>query len=159
MRIINPDALFARVSVPERFQAMVRVDDPASIRVPGRREPVLGLVDLVNEKIDPQTRSFEIRIAVDNRKRLFKAGSFVNVALPVRSVSDVLVVPQSAIVMQEGRPSVFVVQGDRVERRWPTLGIRGESVWEVVEGIEHGDRVVVSRGSMLDDGTRVKVVE
>lgn len=159
MRIINPDGLFARVSVPERFQAMVRVDNPASIQVPGRREPVPGLVDLVNEKIDQQTRSFEIRIAVDNRKRLFKAGSFVNVALPVMSASDVLVVPKSAIVMHEGRPSVFVVREDRVERRWLTLGIGGKHAWEVVEGIEHGDRVVVDRVSMLDDGMRVKVVD
>ena len=159
MRIVNPDALFAMVTVPERFQALVKVDNPALIRVPGRRDPVQGLVDLVNEKIDPTTRSFEIRIAVDNRKRLFKTGCFVEVALPVMSATDVLVVPKSAVVMHEGRPSVFVVKKDRVERRWLTLGISGKEAWEVVEGIEHGDRVVVNRVSMLDDGMRVKVVE
>ena len=159
MRIVNPDALFARVTVPERFQALVHVDNPALIRVPGRREPVQGLVDLVNEKIDPATRAFEVRIAVDNRNRLFKTGSFVEVSLPVISASDVLVVPKSAVIMHEGRPSVFVVKKDRVERRWLTLGISGKNAWEVVEGIEHGDRVVVDCVSMLDDGMRVKVVE
>jgi multidrug efflux pump subunit AcrA (membrane-fusion protein) len=156
LRIIDASALFAQIAVSERFQHMVQVDNPVQIIVPGTNKMVESRVDLVNEMVDPKTRTFRIRIALDNRNRLFKAGSFVNVRLPIRSNQKALVVPKIAVIMTDGNPSVFVLEGDHVVRQPIRLGIGSRTAWEVVEGLSSGQQVVANRPGMLSEGMRVK---
>ncbi len=156
LRIIDPDALFAEITVPEKYQHLVRIDNRVQIRVPGSKRTVEGVVDLVNEMVDPATRTFRVRAAFDNRDRWFKAGSFVNVEIPVASATATLVVPKSAVMMTGGEPAVFVCREGRVQRRPIRLGIGSRTAWEVIDGLEPGEQIVADRPSMLTSGMRVR---
>ncbi len=156
LQIIDPRVLLAQVSVPEDYQGLVKLDDVAAVQAPGITRAVAGVVDLVNEMIDLQTRTFRIRIAIDNRKRVFKAGGFVNVTLPVASAVDVLAVPAGAVTFTEGQPAVFICRDDCVRKRPVRLGISSQSHYEIVEGLEEGELVVVGNTSLLADGLKVR---
>jgi RND family efflux transporter MFP subunit len=67
-----------------------------------------------------------------------------------------LLVPKSAVRTSDGRSVVFVVQGNRVERRAVTLGPENGDQVEVLSGVSAGDRVVVEGPATLADGARVK---
>jgi RND family efflux transporter MFP subunit len=67
-----------------------------------------------------------------------------------------LLVPKNAVRTQNGASVLFVVQGDRVERRAVKLGVEDRGQIEVVSGINAGERVVVEGPPTLDDGARVK---
>ncbi len=156
MQIIDPSILFAEVGVPDRYQGRIRQNDRAEVRARERGTEVPGVVALVNEKIDPETRTFRVRVAIDNEQRLFKAGSFVSVALTLDAASDTLVVPAEAVTFAEGRPSVFVYQDGRVERRSVKLGISNTSHYEVLSGLTEGEQVAVGNTSLLADGLEVR---
>jgi RND family efflux transporter MFP subunit len=65
-------------------------------------------------------------------------------------------VPRTAVRTSDGKSVVFVVRGDRVERRAVSVGgAEGEQV-EILSGVNAGDRVVVEGPETLADGTRVK---
>lgn len=67
-----------------------------------------------------------------------------------------LLVPKAAVRTSDGQTVVFVVRGDRVERRAVKVGsTRGDSV-EVLSGVNTGERVVVEGPESLVDGARVK---
>jgi RND family efflux transporter MFP subunit len=67
-----------------------------------------------------------------------------------------LLMPKAAVRRNGDQDIVFVVRGDRVERRAVKLGLaRGEQV-EVLSGVNTGDRVVVEGPETLADGARVK---
>jgi len=66
-------------------------------------------------------------------------------------------VPAAAVRTIDGRPVVFVVTGDRVERRAVTLGRTVGSDVEVAAGITPGERVVVNGPADLEDGQQVRV--
>jgi len=51
---------------------------------------------------------------------------------------------------------VFVVRGDRVERRAVKTGANDGDLTEVVSGLTAGDRVVTDGVATLTDGARVK---
>jgi multidrug efflux pump subunit AcrA (membrane-fusion protein) len=166
MQIIDPSILFAQVAVPERYQHAIRVNDTAVVQAPGVSEPVPGVVGLVNEKIDPQTRTFRVRVGVENKKRdpdsdsterIFKSGSYVRVTLPVKSSPGALVVPTEAITFDEGLPAVFVFRGDHVEKRPVKLGISNRAEYEVVEGLSEGERIVAAGTALLADGIPVRL--
>ncbi len=156
LRIMDPRILFAQVSVPEAYQGLVKLDDVAAVKASGMPRAVAGVVDLVNGMIDLQTRTFRIRVTVDNRKRVFKAGGFVNVTLPVSSAVDILAVPAAAVSFTEGQPAVFICRDDCVRKQPVRLGIASRSHYEVVEGLSEGELVVVGNTSLLADGLKVR---
>ena len=66
-------------------------------------------------------------------------------------------IPAAAVDTAEGRSVVFVVTGDRVERRAVTLGRTLGPDVEIAAGVSPGDRVVVSGPAGLEDGQKVRV--
>jgi len=67
-----------------------------------------------------------------------------------------LLVPKGAVRTADGASIVFVVHGDRVERRAVKLGAADGDLTEVVSGLNAGDRVVTEGVAALTDGARVK---
>ncbi len=155
MQIIDPQVLFAQVAVPERYQEVVKLGDVATVTAEGVVAAFPARVDLINAKIDPETRTFRVRVTIDNREGVLRAGGFVRVALPVGSAADVPVVPAEAVVFTEGRPAVFVYEDGRVRRVSVEVGLSDGEFYEITSGVEPGRRVAVSRTSLLTDGMAV----
>ncbi len=158
MQIIDPQVLFAQVPVPERYQGVVRLDDMATITAEGIPVAFPARIDLINAKIEPETRTFRIRITVDNRQGILKAGGFVRVALRVGSAADVPVVPLESVVFAEGRPGVFVHEKGHVRRVPVEVGISNGRMYEIASGVLPGQEVAVNRTSLLTDGMPVTAV-
>lgn len=157
MDIVDPRMLFAEIDVPERYLGVVKLDDMAAIRLPRRREVIQGKVELINARIDPETRTFRARIGMDNRKGLFKPGGFARVTLPLASADDALVVPRTALTFPEGQPAVFVYHDEgRVERRSVRLGIMADEACEIVDGLVEGELIASTRTALLADGLPVR---
>ncbi len=62
--------------------------------------------------------------------------------------------PRRAVTERGGKRVVFVLQGQRVERREVTLGLGDDDTVEIREGVEAGERVVVRGLETLTDQTR-----
>lgn len=100
--------------------------------------------------LDPETRTIQLRALVDNPDRHLKAGMFVEVALPGKTISDVLTVPATALLEVEGQEVVFVQTGpEQFEKRNVTVGARSAGTVQIREGLLPGDKVVVAGGFAL----------
>jgi RND family efflux transporter MFP subunit len=66
-------------------------------------------------------------------------------------------IPSSAVRQQDGKASVFLVQGGKVERRVVTLGSQREEDVEVLAGVSEGDTLVAKVPENLRDGQTVEV--
>ena len=67
-----------------------------------------------------------------------------------------LLVPKGAVRTVDGTAIVFVVKGERAERRAVKTGANDGDLVEVVSGLTAGDRVVTEGAATLADGARVK---
>ncbi|HTI37878.1 MAG TPA: efflux RND transporter periplasmic adaptor subunit [Vicinamibacterales bacterium] len=75
---------------------------------------------------------------------------------PQRAIARAIV-PKAAVRSVNGQQVVFVLNGDRVERRAVSVGdVTGDRV-EVLSGVSAGERVVVDGPQALKDGDKVKV--
>ena len=161
VRVVDPSLLLAQVSVPERYQGMIKTGDLAAVHAEGGMAAEMGLdgvpamVVLVNAQIDPETRAYRIRVGIDNSQNLFKAGTFVKVKIPIRAASDAVVVPAEAITFANGAPAAFVFRDGHVEKRPVVLGISNATHYEVVSGLTESDQVVKGGLTMLADGLQV----
>ncbi|MEO0146919.1 MAG: hypothetical protein ABIM19_08815, partial [candidate division WOR-3 bacterium] len=75
-------------------------------------------------------------------------------------VDSVIVVPLTAVGSYENQDVVYVFKNGKAVRTPVKLGVVGEGVAEVKEGLSEGDQVITGPASVLvkiKDGTRVKV--
>jgi membrane fusion protein (multidrug efflux system) len=149
-------------SVPETFLAAIRAGLEIQARASAFPELQFnGKVATVDTRVDPETRSIAVRAVLPNAKGLLRPGMFLTVDL-IRERVDALLLPEQALVPEQDRQFVFVVEtGDplRASKRAVTIGRRQPGVVEVVSGITAGERVVVEGTLKLRDGAAVTLPE
>ncbi|MDH5177229.1 MAG: efflux RND transporter periplasmic adaptor subunit [Gammaproteobacteria bacterium] len=146
-------------TVPERVVAAMRAGlqlEATSVAYPG--EVFVGRVDSVDSRVDPATRSVTVRAVVPNDKGLLKPGMFMNVRLS-RGEADVLVVPEEALVPEQGDVFVYVVQDGAATKRKVTAGQRTIGSVQVTDGLQAGELVVIEGTQKLRDGAGVTLVD
>jgi membrane fusion protein (multidrug efflux system) len=146
-------------TVPERVVAAMRAGlelEATSVAYPG--EVFTGRVDSVDSRVDPATRSVTVRALVPNAKGLLKPGMFMNVRLS-RGAADLLVVPEEALVPEQGDVFVYVVQDGAATKRKVMTGQRTIGSVQVTEGLQAGELVVTEGTQKLRDGASVTLVD
>jgi cobalt-zinc-cadmium efflux system membrane fusion protein len=125
--------------------ASVRVGDQARIVADTTAHDVTGTVENISALVNPDTRSVQARVAVDNRDDLLKKQAYVHVVIEARRESEGLLVPVSAILRDdENLPFLYTVQRDgSFARRHVTLGVRAGDRYDIPSGLRTGDRIIV----------------
>jgi membrane fusion protein, multidrug efflux system len=146
-------------SVPENFLAGLREGLEVSATAaafPGRN--FVGKVTGVDSRIDAVTRSVTVRAAVPNGDLALKPGMFLNVTL-ARDEHQALMVPEAALVPEQSRQFLFVIEDGRATRREVRIGGRQPGRVEIVSGLAVGDQVIVEGTQKVREGGEVHVVE
>jgi membrane fusion protein (multidrug efflux system) len=149
-------ALEAILNVPEATPVAVRAGDPVRLFVEGLPDPIEATVGSVSQRVDPGTRTYEVRVPVVDASGQLKAGSYARAELAVSRAEPRPVAHRSAVLARDGRTLVLVVE-DGVVRYAPVrVGVsEGEQV-ELLDGAPAGALVVRGEATgRLADGARV----
>lgn len=122
---------------------------------PGRE--FSGSVASVDSRVDAATRSVLVRAMVPNRDGALKPGMFLTVDLS-QDERPALMIPEEALVPEQARQFVYVIEGASVAKREVQLGRRQPGFVEITAGIRAGERVVVEGTLKLRDGALVREV-
>jgi membrane fusion protein (multidrug efflux system) len=143
-------------SVPENYLSQLRPGQNVTARTnawPGRN--FTGKLASVDSRVDPATRSVTVRAVVANRDAALKPGMFLTVSV-AQDRHAALVIPEEALVPEQARQFVYVVNGAKVAKREVTLGRREPGFVEIAAGVAAGDTVVVEGTLKLRDGAAVR---
>ena len=143
-------------AVPETSLGMLRDGLPLvaqSSAYPDKR--FVGKVASIDSRIDPTTRSVTVRGVVPNPEGMLKPGMFLTIEL-TRDQRQALVIPEEALVPEQDKQFVFVVQDNKSLRREVRIGQRRPGSVEIVEGLKAGERVVVEGTVKVRDGGAVR---
>jgi membrane fusion protein, multidrug efflux system len=117
-----------------------------------------GVVRNVGSRIDPITRSVQVRAEIDNSEGLLRPGMLLTVGLTLNE-RETLVVPEQALVPSQGRQFVFVVDEENIVRRVEVeLGRRRPGLAEIVSGVVPGQRVVTQGVAQVRPGQSVRIL-
>lgn len=101
----------------------------------------------------------DVLCSIDNSEQDLLPNTNVDVQILVHAQRDVLAVPRAAVNEQGSQHYVFLVQGDRVERRNITVGIASSSMYQVLSGLSSGDLVAEPVEQTLRDGAKIRPLE
>jgi len=156
--LLNVDKIKINVNVPELDVRYLRVGQQAMVTVdafPGRR--LTGTIDFVPYKADPATKTFQVRVLIDNPRRKIRPGMIARVAFSRRIIPDALVIPLFALVDKGGERIVFVEKDGIAYARTVSIGvIEGDRI-QITQGLEAGDQVIVSGQTEVEEGMQVQV--
>jgi len=107
-----------------------------------------GTVDNISALVNPDTRAVLVRVVVENPGDFLKKQMYVRVRIQARKESTGLLVPVSAILRDdENLPFVYVSQPDAsFARRHVTLGYRTGDQYNIADGLQAGDQIVIDGG-------------
>lgn len=106
--------------------------------------PHEGVLDFVDNHIDPKTGTIRTRAVFDNKDRQLTPGLFARVKLLGSGQVNAILIDEKAILTDQDRKYVYVV-GDqnRAMRRDIVLGRESDGMRVVTSGLNPGDRVIV----------------
>ncbi|MDR0554567.1 MAG: efflux RND transporter periplasmic adaptor subunit [Treponema sp.] len=166
-RIAGGNALEIRLYVAERFISKMTTRLPCEILLdayPG--EIFRGSVTEVSPVVDPASRTMEVRVNVDNPGSRLKAGMFAKVQVITERKNNIVKIPSTALIQRFGETYVFTAEPDPANpgvtvarKKIITPGILVDGVLEVQTGLKADEEVVVRGQSLLEDGSRIKVVD
>jgi cobalt-zinc-cadmium efflux system membrane fusion protein len=149
------DALFsvadlARVwilaDLPEAALAKVREGAQATVSVPAYPgESFKGRVAHIGAGVDKDSRTVAARIEVANADRRLKPGMFATARIEVAGDKrEAIALPDAAIVLLEGQPTVFVFEHEAYEARQVEPGERLDGRTVLKSGVTAGEQVVTA---------------
>ena len=146
-------------TIPETFLAAVQPGLEITARsVAYPDDNFAGKVASIDSRVDPSTRAVTVRALLPNPRGLLKPGMFLTVRLS-RGEVDALLVPEQALVPEQGDVFVFVVQDGTVAKRRIRIGQRRVGDVQVLEGLAAGEVVVTEGTQKLRDGAAITLQE
>jgi len=152
VELIRDDYLELSLEVSTDIAAVLRLGQSLAVELPdGPRQAELVALQPVP---DARTHTHPIRLKLLGAGLL--PGMLGRVALPLRSYSDAILVPVSALLREAGQAWLFVVNEGRLERRAVEAGIVDQG-WQLIEaGLQPGELVVARDVEVLSDGLAVE---
>lgn len=150
-RLADLATVWVMARVPESGLAEVALNRPATVTVRAYPDRTFnGQVTWMSATLDEATRTLPVRIEVDNRDRLLKAGMFAEVTLATSDERPAVIVPIAAVQERENTKVVFIAVGsNRFALRPVQLGTRIGDAVELVAGVQPGEQVVINGGFAL----------
>jgi Cu(I)/Ag(I) efflux system membrane fusion protein len=157
--IADFSTMWGQFDVYERDLAWLREGQRAEITADSSPDRVIeGRVTFINQNIDEATRTAKVRVEIPNplvagtngsRHALFHK-TYADAA--IRSETpETLTVPRSAVLSPDADAFVYVDKGGGAyEQRAVKPGRSGEGVWEILDGLQEGERVVTTGNLLID---------
>jgi RND family efflux transporter MFP subunit len=157
VEIMKIDVVEAILQIPEVDLARIRIGTRARLRIDGTQGEVEGAVGVLNDRVDPLSRSFEVRIQVANQDYAIKPGLFVRAELRPEP-REALVLERRALLGPGNARFVWVDSGGRARRREVRVRELDATRVEVIEGLAAGERALAGPNlPRLTEGTPIAV--
>ena len=144
-KIVRTDRVELRAQVPAADAASARAVTAVALEIAGRPDPIPLRFERVRDAgvIDPDTHALPLQFAVVNPGGQLLVGQSGTAILYQRTLEKVPAIPKAAVLMEAGRPYVFVhVGGERFARRFVEIAARDGDWIGVKAGLSPGERVV-----------------
>jgi RND family efflux transporter MFP subunit len=148
------------VAVPEQDAGFLTIGQQAGVTLwVGPRKGLAGRIREIAGQADPASRTYAIRVTVNDAPRNMRFGMTASVTLRIDDEASALVLPVAALTEGEGNPAVFVVDPKHQTVRKTPVSVGGpaENGVRIASGLNAGDVVVTGGVQFLRDGMPVRL--
>ena len=143
--IADLSVLWIDASLSEKDLGRIKTGDSATITVAAYpNERIAGKLTYIGSTLDKETRTIRGRIEVKNADGRLKPEMFATAAIQTSAKTKAIVLPEEAVVLVSGQPTVFIEEHGGFEPRTVALGERLQGRVIIKAGLKADDLVVVA---------------
>lgn len=148
--ISDMSSVWVLANVYQADLAYVHDGDDVTVTTEGYPDVFHGRISYVSPALDPNTRTLQARIVVDNKGEKLKRDMYCTVAVTAGSITNAIAVPDAAVLRDdENQPFIYLASANNQFGRRPVeIGESQNGVTQIVRGLAPGDRVVAN-GSLF----------
>jgi RND family efflux transporter MFP subunit len=165
LRVVALNSVGFEPAVPAQDLALIRVGQRVEVTVTSlAATPFVGSVTVVYPAGSAASRTFTVRISIDNSRGVLRPEMFAQGRILVEQRRQALLVPETALLRStdrnadDSRRRLFTVENGRAVEHQVTVGLRADDSKRVeVRGLTEGAQVIVEGQADLSDGDKVTV--
>jgi membrane fusion protein, multidrug efflux system len=142
--LTNTNPAKIEFAVPAKYSSIVRKGGKIEFKVESSEQNYVGTVYAIDPKIDPDTRTLQIRAIAPNPDGKLIPGAFARVELVLKSKGSALMIPTEAVIPEQKGSKVFIVKNGKAIPQKVKLGTRGDKDVEVLSGLSVGDTLITT---------------
>ncbi|SDP38227.1 RND family efflux transporter, MFP subunit [Selenomonas ruminantium] len=147
-------------SIAENDAAILQPGMAVKVTIDALGRDFTGKIIFVSPAMEEGAKSYQVRISLEEADETVKAGLFAHTAVDIMQKPQALFVPKEAVLTRNGQQYVFVLlEEDKVEQRSVKIGLLNDESEEIIEGLNEGEKVVLTNQDKLRSGMKVKVAE
>lgn len=150
------DTLEVEIGVPDNLIDYIKIGEKVNLFIYGIDKEMEGVISNIDTTADLETRTFGVKIDIDNKDGDIKPGMIANVIVNMDKVTTIML-PIDAVVDDANKSTIFVYDEDTktVTKREVEVGaVFGDNI-QIVEGLKDGELVVVHGQFGLLEGEEV----
>lgn len=156
---INP--VKVKINISESYYSRVTTGMQVEIQADAIGDEVFkGTVSLIHPTLDPISHTFVVEVTVPNSDQRLRPGMFARVKMNF-GTNDRPLLSDIAVLKQTGSNDRYVFLEDNGTAIYTLveLGARIDDKYEILSGLNEGDRVIVQGNTDLINGDQVEVIE
>jgi RND family efflux transporter MFP subunit len=159
-KVMDYRQLLMDVKLPEKHLSEVTLNQLVQITNYNiARDTVKGRISQISPVINPDTRTFQSVLQIDNSRSLLRPGMFIKAAILSEKRDSTIVIPKETIISRQDGKVVFTVENGIATEKKITTGLENPNVIEVLSGLKVNDRLVVSGFETLRNKSKVSVIQ
>lgn len=158
-KLVGTQRLHAHLPLPESANRIIRPGLRVRLSAPTAPDRELqARIDEIKPTVTAQNRALDAIVKFDN-DGTFRGGGSVNAKIVIAVRENALTVPEASVVLRPAGKVVYLVQDQdgklTAQQRLVETGARQEGYYEVLKGLQPGDRVAVDGAGFLTNGAAV----
>lgn len=141
--------VWANVTIYAKDLALVKTGQEVFIHTEGSAEQTTGTLTFIGPIVGEKTRASTARAVLPNDHGAWKPGMFVTARVVQSKLEVPIAVPEEAVQIVEGKPTVFIGEKDAFHPRPIVRGRSDGLSVEVLGGLAAGEPVVVKNSFLL----------
>ena len=159
VELIDIEVAEINIDMPERYISKVDTGSKVNVSFDALSDLNLeGEITSVVPQADRESRTFPVKISIDNKDGILKSGMVARVSFPIGDPSTVMLVPKDAIVSQNNANFIYVVNEGAAQPLPVSTGMAYEDKIQVIGPVQTGQLVVVKGNERLMPNQPVKII-
>ena len=159
-KIMKFNRLLMDVKLPEKHLVEVTKNQLVNITNYNlKKDTLTGKISQISPVVDPETRTFQSVLEIQNEALMLRPGMFVKAAILSEKRENTIVIPKETIISRQNGKVVFIIENGIAVEKIIKTGLENQDVIEVIDGLKVNDRLVVSGFETLRNKSKVSVIQ
>mgnify|MGYP006399414115 CR=1 FL=1 len=159
-KVMEYNKLLMDVKLPEKHMSEVTLDQLVQItNYTMGNDTISGKISQISPIIDPETRTFQSVLQINNDKHSLRPGMFIKAAILSEKRDSTIVIPKETVISRQDAKVVFIVENGIATEKQISTGLETMDDIEVLSGLKVNDRLVISGFETLRNKSKVSVLQ